>query len=60
MVTLGETVYLEGRYEKYEGSEVTYVDPSSIVIDSDGVVGFGTKTSNTDAYTVKLGIGFRF
>ena len=60
MVTLGETFYLEGRYEKYEGSEVTYVDPSSIVIDSEGAVGFGTQTSNTDAYAVKLGFGFRF
>ncbi len=60
MVTLGETLYVEGRYEKLQGEEVTYVDPASIVIDSEGTVGFDTHTSNTDIYQIKLGIGFRF
>jgi hypothetical protein len=60
MVTLSENIYLEGRYEKLQGSEVTYVDPASISIDPDGVVGYETRTSNTDVYQIKLGIGFRF
>lgn len=60
MVTLGEVFYIEGRYEKLQGEEVTYVDPSSISIDDQGAVGYGTRTSNTDVYQIKLGIGFRF
>ena len=60
MVTLGKTFYVEGRYERLQGEEVTYVDPASITIDSEGVVNFGTRTTNTDVYQIKLGVGFRF
>lgn len=60
MVTLGETLFLEGRFEKYQGGEVTYVDPSSISIDDQGLVSYSTQTTNSDLYMIKLGVGFRF
>ena len=60
MVKLNDKLYVEGRYEKLQGSEVTYVDPASIAIDGSGGVSFGTKTSNSDVYQIKLGVGFLF
>ena len=60
MVAWGRTLFVEGRFEKLQGGEVTYVDPSTVDIDPGGAVTYETRTSNTDAWSVHLGIGFRF
>lgn len=60
MVGLGGTMMIEGRFERLQGGEVTYVDPSSVSIDADGNLSYGTLTSNSDAWMIKLGFGFRF
>lgn len=60
MVQVAEGFYVEGRYEKLQGNEVTYVDPSTIAVSPDGTVNYTTATSNSDVWQVKIGVGFRF
>ena len=60
MVKLNNTVNVEAGFQKLEGMEVSYVDPNSISVSSDGIVGFSTLTSNSDLINVHLGIGFNF
>ena len=60
MVKLSNTVNIEAGFQKLEGTEVSYVDPHSISVSPEGVVGFGTLTSNSDILSIHLGIGFNF
>lgn len=60
MVKLKKAVNVEAGFQKLQGTEVSYVDPESITVSPDGVVGFGTLTSNSDLFNVHLGIGFNF
>lgn len=60
MVTLGRTGYVELRVERFDSGEATFVDPESVTISDQGVVGFNTRTSNTDVTNIGLGVGFRF
>lgn len=52
--------YVEGRVERLNGGQVTYVDPRSITIGSDGQVDYQTLTSGTRVVNFQLGIGLRF
>ena len=60
MLNVGKVVYLEGRFEKLHGSEVEYVDQSTVEVDEDGNFTYTTKKSNTDIANIQLGMGFRF
>jgi hypothetical protein len=60
MVGLGKTMMIEGRFERLQGGEVTYVEPSTLSIDAEGNLSYGTRTSNSDAWMIKVGFGFRF
>lgn len=59
-VTLGRLAYAEVRVERFDSGEATYVDPESVTVSDQGVVNFGTLTSNTDVVNVLFGIGLRF
>ncbi len=52
--------YLEGRVERLNGGQVTYVDPRSISISPEGEVNYGTMTSGTRVLNITFGIGLRF
>jgi hypothetical protein len=54
------TFYVEGRVERLQGSDVEYVDPRSITIDTSGQVNYTTLRSGTNVVNVHLGIGLRF
>jgi len=52
--------YIEGRVERLSGSEVSYVDPRTIVVDNEGVIDYETQSSPTHVLNIHLGIGLRF
>lgn len=60
MVTFGKLVYVEARVEHFNSGEATYADPNSVSISDQGVVGFNTLTSRTDATNITAGIGLVF
>jgi hypothetical protein len=60
MVKLDRTVNIEAGFQKLDGGTMTYVDPASIVVSPEGVVGFSTLESTTDVINVHIGIGFNF
>ena len=60
MYTFGDRAYMEIRVEVIDSGEATYVDPESVTISDEGMVGFSTKTSNTDVTNVTAGIGLLF
>ena len=60
MYMLGDQVYAEGRVERLFNGEVSYVDPASIQIASDGTVTYEKLRSRTDALGIQVGIGIRF
>jgi hypothetical protein len=51
-------VFLEGRFTSQAGSNATYIDPESIVIEQNGSFSYGTLNSTTDQWAVSLGIAF--
>lgn len=59
-VAPSKVFYIEGRVERLEGGQVTYVDPTSIALTPDGDVTYSTLTSGANVVNVHLGIGFRF
>lgn len=59
-VAAGKVLYFEGRVERLNGGEVTYVDPASIAISPEGQVSYGTLTSGSRIVNVHVGIGLRF
>jgi len=52
--------YVEGRVERMNTGKVSYVDPNSVVINTNGEVVFDTRSTPTRTVNVHLGIGFRF
>lgn len=60
MYTFGDRAYVELRMEFIDSGEATYVDPESVTISDQGLVGFSTKTSNTDVTNITAGIGLLF
>lgn len=60
MVKLNNTINVEAGFQKLEGTKVSYVDPNSISISPEGVVGFSTLTSSSDLINIHVGIGFNF
>ena len=53
-------IFLEARYDNQAGSEATYIDPTSVVIENDGSFSFGTKSSKTKQWAMSLGVAFSF
>jgi hypothetical protein len=51
-------IFLEARFTSQAGSNATYVDPESIVIDPNGNFSYGTLNSTTDQWALSLGIAF--
>jgi len=60
MVGFGRSFYVEGRVERLLSGQVSYVDPNSIAIASDGSVTYDKLRSRTDAVMIQLGVGLRF
>ena len=60
MVTWGGIGYVEARVERFYSGKASYVDTSSIEVDDQGAVGFGTKESGTGALNLMVGVGLRF
>lgn len=60
MYTVASNVYVEGRFEKLVGGEVTYVDPETISITPSGLVSYESRTTNSDMFNIILGFGFKF
>lgn len=52
--------YVEGRVERLNTGNVSFVDPNSIVINTNGEVVFDTRSTPTRTVNVHLGVGFRF
>lgn len=52
--------YVEGRVERLNSGQVSFVDPNTIVIDGNGGVDFETRSSKTRVVNVHLGVGLRF
>ncbi len=52
--------YVEGRVESLFGGQVTYVDPNTIKVSTNGTVDYGTLTSGTRVVNITFGIGLRF
>lgn len=53
-------IFLEVRYENQAGSEATYIDPTSVIIENDGSFSFDTKDSNTSQWALSLGVAISF
>jgi hypothetical protein len=53
-------IFLEARYDNQTGSEATYIDPESVVIENDGNFSYKTRKSRTDQWSISLGVGFSF
>jgi hypothetical protein len=54
-------IFAEARFEKSAGSDATYIDPESVVINTnDGTYSYGTLSSRTDQWAISLGIAFSF
>lgn len=60
MYGMGRLLFLEGRVERLFNGRVSYVDPSTIEIASDGTVSYEKLSSRTDALMIQLGVGLRF
>lgn len=60
LVGFGPQFYVEGRVERLWGGRISYVDPGSITISENGVVDYGTLSSETDVVNVHIGVGVRF
>ncbi len=52
--------YVEGRVESLFGGQVTYVDPATIAVSTNGDVKYNTLTSGTRVVNITFGIGLRF
>ncbi|HKL39816.1 MAG TPA: hypothetical protein VJ894_04010 [Cryomorphaceae bacterium] len=53
-------IFLEARYDNQAGGEVTYIDPESVVIESDGSFSYNTQSSTTSQWAMSLGVAFSF
>lgn len=51
-------IFLEGRFTSQAGSNATYINPESIVIDANGNFTYGTLNSTTDQWALSLGVAF--
>lgn len=52
--------YVEGRVERLNTGNVSFVDPNSVEINTNGEVVFDTRSTPTRIVNVHLGVGFRF
>jgi hypothetical protein len=60
-VQLSPNVYIDGRFEKIEGGIARYVDPETIMADTEsGDLSFEVRESRTNKFTYQLGIAFQF
>lgn len=59
-VRLVSGLFLEGRFEKLNGEETRYIDPSSIQISRDGSYTYEMTESDTDQFTYSIGLAFSF
>lgn len=53
-------IFLEARYDNQAGGEVTYIDPESVVIGTDGSFTYETQNSKTRQWAMSLGVAFSF
>jgi hypothetical protein len=60
MISLSRQFYVEGRVERLFSGEISYVDPTTIEISSDGSVGYEKLQSRTDVLNIQIGVGLRF
>lgn len=54
------TFFVEARVERLNTGNVSFVDPTSVVIDPNGEVLYDTRSTPTRTVNVHLGVGFRF
>jgi len=59
-VRLVSGLFLEGRFEKLNGEETRYIDPSTIQISRDGSYTYELTESDTDQFTYSIGLAFSF
>lgn len=60
LVGFGPQFYVEGRIERLYSGRVSYADPESITIATDGSVDYTSLSSATDVVNVQVGMGIRF
>jgi hypothetical protein len=60
LIGFGPQFYVEGRVERLYSGRVSYADPESITIATDGGVDYATLSSATDVVNVQVGMGIRF
>ena len=53
-------LFIEARFDRQTGSEATYIDPESVVINNDGSFSYDTRSSRTDQWAISAGIAFSF
>ena len=59
-IRLVRGLFLEGRFEKLNGEETRYIDPSTIQISGDGSYTYELTESDTDQFTYSIGLAFSF
>ena len=59
-IRLVRGLFLEGRFEKLNGEETRYIDPSTIQISRDGSYTYELTESDTDQFTYTIGLAFSF
>lgn len=59
-IALTDYIMLEGRFEKLNGGETTFIDPDSIVIGSEGNLEYSEIQSKTDLMVYQIGVSFEF
>lgn len=60
-VRVARNLFVEGRFEKLEGGNATYVDQDSIEINyEDNSLNYSTSESRTDKFTYQVGIALEF
>ena len=57
---LTEGLFLEGRYENWQGSEVEFVDPESIFIGPEGELNYTKRESKISQYAFSVGLALNF
>jgi opacity protein-like surface antigen len=57
-VNLNETIAVEGRFTKMNGTSVNFVDRESIEVDGDGNLSFERIGSRTDIWSLQFGVSF--
>jgi hypothetical protein len=60
MIALGRAIFLDGKVQVIRGGNVSYIDQSSLMIDTEGHIDYSLEISPTDMIVPQIGISIVF